>query len=82
MQSSTINSLIGISFGSGGVTSVGAVLALVSYLVDGESNGKLRRRSSEKPSEFHKVWLGIISCLRPLYVLTMVSDFVSPSLLS
>ncbi|KAF4598585.1 hypothetical protein EYR38_006989 [Pleurotus pulmonarius] len=54
------------SFGSGGVTSVGAVLALVSYLVDGESN----------------VWLGIISCLRPLYVLTMVSDFVLPSLLS
>ncbi|KAL4263528.1 hypothetical protein AB1N83_004607 [Pleurotus pulmonarius] len=57
---STINSLIGISFGSGGVTSVGAVLALVSYLVDGESN----------------VWLGIISCLRPLYVLTMLFNLI------
>ncbi|KAF4599843.1 hypothetical protein EYR40_006945 [Pleurotus pulmonarius] len=48
------------SFGSGGVTSVGAVLALVSYLVDGESN----------------VWLGIISCLRPLYVLTMLFNLI------
>lgn len=57
---STINSLVGISFGSGGVTSVGAVLALVSYLVDGESN----------------VWLGVISCLRPLYVLTMLFNLI------
>lgn len=78
---STINSLVGISFGSGGVTSVGAVLALVSYLVDGESNGKFADPFSTKPADLYSVWLGVISCLRPLYVLTMVANLVASGLL-